>query len=1196
MKMTPKLWMKVTEALEKAMGLALPERKPFLAELRDKDAQVADEVEAMLQEQLQSGVALSALPDHLRPEGLSNTSMSPPAHPVEAPTTAPAETQLPPGSADPNETAVHSPTPSELDETTPPRLDPDQSTSSESDPMETLATYLPRVPRVRLRNPDEEDVTDREPSETIERYPVLEEIARGGMGAVHKAHDPDLGRNIAVKVLLDEHEDKPGLLTRFVEEAQIGGQLQHPGIVPVYEIGTFRDSRPYFTMKLVKGQTLASLLAERDGPDQDLSRFLKIFEQVCQTLAYAHSRGVIHRDLKPANIMVGSFGEVQVMDWGLAKVLEEGAASTAQPEPQEEEAILTQRNLVGEDGARTQAGSVLGTPAYMPREQAIGDINRMDERADVFGLGAILCEILTGEPPYTGLSSAERHQKASRADLSEAFTRLAGCGADSPLIDITRRCLAVEPEGRPRTAKELADELTTHRESVEARLRQTEVEAAEARARADGERKRFRLAMALAAAVVGLVILGGGGWFYLSRQKAQREHEELARQTKAIRNVEAALQKVNSLRQQAIATNDSKRWAEALTLAEQALGMASELPPESELAGQARSLAKAMAAEEKDRRLLERLEEVWLLRAEIDAQSTGFALTRSLREYAPLFERHGLRINDVVETGADWVQRRSSPVREGVIAGLDAWLGLARQLKAKEAGWLLSVLQAADENEWRKMLRAAISKDDEKEVERLVESDAMEQQFPQTVLLIADFFRPRSQKRAEKLLRATQARYPGDFWINFALAETLYRKHFTYNSLKRNFEDVVRFFSIALSLRPDNLHVQAILGWSLCLRGNHRESKEMIKRVIARRPGFAGAHTYLGWVHLMEGEDNEAEKQFREAIRLQPRAGYSHVGLAFVLWGRGEYSGALLTVRRGNRHELFIRGLIAEAGFLGAAGRVEEMIEVCNRAKQAQKDSVVVQNYSRLAWLSLHHQARAGLIMAQAAIRLQPENPECHLFHRCMLLMLDEQDAASKAAKRAVEVWEKGETNFPGGTLKQMLRETKQIGDLRTHLSSYVKGEQKPSNAQELTVLTFMCYLKKKYKQGAQLSSHALLADPELTKDVRHEHRYIAATYAMRAAAGKGDASGLEEKERSRWRAQARLWLQADLVGWRKILSSGVKDDRDLARERLSWWRDDPLLASVREPKALKELPAKERESWQRLWAEVAALTKNNGK
>src|SRR5262249_38746102 len=159
--------------------------------------------------------------------------------------------------------------------------------------------------------------------QTGDRYQLQGEIARGGMGAVLRGHDMDLGRDLAVKVLLEKHAHRPEVARRFIEEAQIGGQLQHPGVVPVYDIGRFGD-RPFFTMKLLKGQTLASLLRERTDPAADRPRLLTIALQVTQTLAYAHAKGVIHRDLKPANVMVGAFGEVQVMDWGLAKVLAEG--------------------------------------------------------------------------------------------------------------------------------------------------------------------------------------------------------------------------------------------------------------------------------------------------------------------------------------------------------------------------------------------------------------------------------------------------------------------------------------------------------------------------------------------------------------------------------------------------------------------------------------------------------------------------------------------------------------------------------------------------------------------------------------------------------------------------------------------------------------------------------------------------------
>ena len=200
------------------------------------------------------------------------------------------------------------------------------------------------------------------------RLQLFGEIARGGMGAILRGRDVDLGRELAVKVCWSRIRDHPAVVRRFIEEAQIGGQLQHPGIVPVYELGAFADRRPYFAMKLVKGQTLAAHAGRAnhrpfspwekvpradEGADErpeeparigraatltpalpagrgglsDLPRFLSIFEQVCQTMAYAHARGVIHRDLKPSNVMVGAFGEVQVMDWGLAKILPRGEAA-----------------------------------------------------------------------------------------------------------------------------------------------------------------------------------------------------------------------------------------------------------------------------------------------------------------------------------------------------------------------------------------------------------------------------------------------------------------------------------------------------------------------------------------------------------------------------------------------------------------------------------------------------------------------------------------------------------------------------------------------------------------------------------------------------------------------------------------------------------------------------------------------------
>src|SRR5262249_8186996 len=270
--------------------------------------------------------------------------------------------------------------------------------------------------------------------------------------------------------LLESHKDNADFVHRFVEEAQIAGQLQHPGVVPVYELGAFADRRPYFSMKLVKGQTLSALLAERIDKTHELPRLLSIFEAVCQTVAYAHARGVIHRDLKPSNVMVGNFGEVQVMDWGLAKVLPRGGADDAQAgkEKLQETFIATARS--GSDSDLSHAGSVMGTPAYMAPEQARGEVGAMDERADGFALGAIPREILTGVAACTGLSPSEIVRKSSRGDLADALARLAGCGAEAELIALATDCLASEREDRPQDANVVAERITAYLAGVQERV------------------------------------------------------------------------------------------------------------------------------------------------------------------------------------------------------------------------------------------------------------------------------------------------------------------------------------------------------------------------------------------------------------------------------------------------------------------------------------------------------------------------------------------------------------------------------------------------------------------------------------------------------------------------------------------------------------------------------------------------------
>jgi serine/threonine protein kinase len=334
-------------------------------------------------------------------------------------------------------------------------------------------------------------------------YALLSEIGRGGMGVVFRARDLELDREVAVKLLLGQYAATSAVAVRFLEEARITGRLQHPGIPAVYRVGALPDGRPFLAMKLIKGRTLDELLrAEGAHP----SRWLSAFESVCHAVGYAHARGVIHRDLKPSNVMVGAFGEVQVMDWGLAKLL--GANPTGAPVPTESLQVSAIAPPRDSDGSLTQAGSVLGTLAYMPPEQAAGEVAKIDRRADVFALGAILCALLTGQAPYLGETLEALRAAAIRGNTSDAFARLDACGADAALVALCKRCMAFEPSDRPENADAVATAIADLRRATDERLRQAERDRHAAEVRGAEQAKRQRALLWSALAVVAVLVIG----------------------------------------------------------------------------------------------------------------------------------------------------------------------------------------------------------------------------------------------------------------------------------------------------------------------------------------------------------------------------------------------------------------------------------------------------------------------------------------------------------------------------------------------------------------------------------------------------------------------------------------------------------------------------------------------------------------
>jgi eukaryotic-like serine/threonine-protein kinase len=325
------------------------------------------------------------------------------------------------------------------------------------------------------------------------RYGLQNRLARGGMGVIYKVWDKVLHRELAMKVVRQQETATeaaapadPRVLIRFVREAEITAKLDHPGVVPIHDLGVDEGGRIFFTMRLVQGKSLAAVLelAREHRENWTQTRVVDVIVKVCETLAFAHSRGVIHRDLKPDNIMVGAFGETYVMDWGLAKMtrgddgdLEVGhepasAGQTVLIGPPE---VLPVGSGASGSSAETEMGCVLGTAWYMPPEQASGQINELDERSDIYSVGAILYELLSGRRPYALPSKAAKSDEIIEAVLAgpPAPIALTSPRVPAELAAICEKAMARQKDGRYQNMRDMAEDLRAYLEHRVVRAYQT---------------------------------------------------------------------------------------------------------------------------------------------------------------------------------------------------------------------------------------------------------------------------------------------------------------------------------------------------------------------------------------------------------------------------------------------------------------------------------------------------------------------------------------------------------------------------------------------------------------------------------------------------------------------------------------------------------------------------------------------------
>jgi serine/threonine-protein kinase len=889
----------------------------------------------------------------------------------------------------------------------------------DSDPTSDPAVF------VRPASPEMPELSGR-PA----RLQLLGEIARGGMGVILKGRDVDLGRDLAVKVLLGSHRDRPDMARRFIEEAQIGGQLQHPGIVPVYELGAFPDRRPYFAMKLVKGRTLAALLAERPDPAHDLPRFLDICEAVCQTVAYAHARGVLHRDLKPSNIMVGSFGEVQVMDWGLAKVLPRGGVADEATLPPAAEETLVRTARSGSDADASRPGSVMGTPAYMAPEQARGETARIDERADVFALGSILCEVLTGRPAYAGGTLADLIRQAAAADLADASARLDACQADAELVALARSCLAPAVEARPRDARAVAGAVSAHRAGVQERLKAAELAEVEARARAAEERKRRKLQLGLAGALLALTAAGGLGGSYWVQQR--RDHEA---------RVALVLRDATLLRDQAAAApDDVAKWVEARRGVEEArrvLGNGVEPAAADQLRALRDEVETGLAAARRDQALLDAAAEVRTSKQDLTPAGADAAYARAFRD-ADL---------DIDAAPAAQVGRalraRPRAVAVAAAAALDDWAMVRNIARRAPNDWHrpIQVARVADPDVDRDRLRAALIDMNPTTRQRTLRSMARDPKAaelpPTTAVFLASALRAmKAPEPAVAALRAVVGRHPEDVWANFELAGAL-------RELRPSPRDeAVRYYTAARAIRPETAHELADLlaemgrgdeamtvftdlttrrpgesrhlycfGRVLDLRGRGAEARQAFDRAVAaaretirRQPDDDRAQLTLGNTLRAQKKPAEAIAAFRQVIRLNPNEANAYNNLAAVLIDQKKLAEAIVALRAAIRIEPGVANTHNTLGTtLREKGELAESVAALREAIHLQPDLALA--HLNLA-LTLREQKKPAEAVAafHDAIRLQPDNGIAHYFLALTLRDQGKLDEAVAAFREAIRL------------------------------------------------------------------------------------------------------------------------------------------------------------------------------------------------
>jgi serine/threonine-protein kinase len=1050
----------------------------------------------------------------------------------------------------------------------------------------------------------------------IPGYELQTVLGYGGMGVVYKARHLRLNRIVALKMLRAGAHAAPHELARFRREAEAVAGLRHPNIVQVYDVGD-HEARPYFTMEFIEGGSLRQKLASTPQPARESAALAATLSQAVEA---AHQGGIVHRDLKPANILLTADGTAKIADFGLARHFDT-------------------------DAAVTSSGARLGTPSYMAPEQAIGKAHTIGPSADIYSLGAILYELLTGRPPFRGETAVETELQVIHEEPVPPSRLNSKVPRD--LETICLKCLHKDPERRYTTAAALAEDLH--------RFQRSEPIAARPAGLLERTAKwvrRHPTQSALLAAGLLLVVMAVSASLWLVVQQA---HERDA--LKADLNELARLQA-------------SARWTEARGALERA---------EARFGGGApRDVRQRLGQARRDLDMVIRLDSIRLNR--VTRGELVFYQAQADRDYQRALREAGL--GNVLENPARAAAVvKDSAVRAALVAALDDWAVCCNDKGRRD--WLLEVARQADIDPqgWRRRFVVPAAWDDPAalaELARIVPAD----QSVSLLLALGERLRATGPD-ATAFLKRVQKEHPADFWANLILgnatlqlapqeAAGYYRAALASRPaaavgyvgvgdalrLQNWLDEAIDYYKKAIQVDPGYARAYSNLGLALLTHGRVDQAIDYCRKALELDPDYAWAHYNFGNALRATGRLDEAYDHYRHVLRVDPKNPEVHNCLASVLLpqGRGQvaqvewrkaldanppefaawqgYAESCLFLGQQQEYRRTRRALLDRFGTTGEPHVAEPVGRAClllpsegddlQRAT-ALADRAVAAKASTPEWIYRYFLFAKGLAeyrqgRLESAVSLM-EGEAAKVMGPCprlVLAMAEHGQGQTTLARESLALaviafdWSAAQADHRDVLVCHILRREAEAMIL-LNLPAFLAGEYQPHDNDERLALLGACQFQGLYRAAAGLYADAFTADGGLADKLAAECsfraargdeqpigrveelstvcRYPAARCAALVARGLGkDGAGLGDAERTRWLRQARQWLQADLALWSKTLDGPSRSARDLARKMLTRWQVDPDLAGLREPRELDQLAAADRNECLTLWNEVASV------